>query len=319
MVRLIHMPEPPIRDGEAFEPDVHEPVLVRELLALLAQAWGEDLAGLYVDATLGAGGHASRLLERFPGLRCLGLDHDEDSLAEAAQRLARFGGRVRTQRARLSELDRVLAEEAHVVLVLLDLGVCSLHLDRPERGFSFSADGPLDMRMDRRRETTAAQIVNVWDEKALADLLFTEGGERRSRRIARAICEARKRAPFLRTGALADLIERTVGGGGPIHPATKTFQALRREVNEEGEELSAALEACEQHLPHDALLCVISFHSGEDGEVKRFMQAGRRAGRFELLTKKPLGPERDEVRANPRARSARLRAARRVRDEGASA
>ncbi len=297
---------------EAFDGS-HEPVLLRELLRGVRESFKTGPRGLFVDGTLGAGGHASALLDEFEGLELLGFDHDEDSLALAERQLARFGSRIRIRRARLSELAEELEGEESPQLTLVDLGVCSIHLDRADRGFSFAADGPLDMRMDRRREITAADVVAEFDEQRLADLIFQEGGERRSRKIAHAICEARRRAPFLRTAALADLIARTVGGGGgPIHPATKTFQALRREVNREGDELEAAIEAFAQHLAPGGVMAVISFHSGEDGVVKRYLQQAKQAGTFEILTRKPLGPERDEVRRNARSRSARLRLARRT-------
>lgn len=297
---------------DSFGPD-HEPVLVAKLLEAVSASFAVEPVGLFVDGTVGAGGHASVLLERFGGLRLLGLDQDEDSLALAADRLERFEDRARLDRARLSELDAVLDGESEPLrLALIDVGVCSIHLDRADRGFSFLSDGPLDMRMDRRLESTAADIVANYDETRLADLIYHEGGERRSRPIAKAICDARRRVPFLRTRALADLIERTVGGGGAIHPATKTFQALRREVNREGAELEAALAAFERHLAPGGVAAVITFHSGEDGVVKRFFANAKRAGTFELASSKPIGPERDEIRRNPRARSARLRLASRT-------
>jgi 16S rRNA (cytosine1402-N4)-methyltransferase len=218
----------------------------------------------------------------------------------------------------MSQASQVMDEEgvARVVGWLCDLGASSLQLDDPARGFSFQADGPLDMRMDPSSERTAADIVNAWDESDLADLFFYEGGEARSRRIARAIVESRRRAPFRRTGALADAIERAVGRGGGvgrIHPATKVFQALRRAVNEEGEELLGSLAVAEAWLVDAGRLAVISFHSGEDGEVKRFLAEGVRAGRWELATKKPIHAREEEVQSNRRARSASLRVAIRVR------
>jgi 16S rRNA (cytosine1402-N4)-methyltransferase len=245
----------------------------------------------------------------------LGTDQDPEILDIARRRLEPFQERATLERCRLSGLARLVRKlrlEAPVG-VLMDVGASSLQLDRPDRGFSFQHDGPLDMRMDPSRERTAADIVNRWDEGDLADLLYFEGGETRSRKIAAAIVQARRRAPFQRTGALADLIARTVGMRGKTHPATKTFQALRRAVNEEGDELRAGLEAAEAVLADGGVLAVISFHSGEDGVVKRFLADGAREGRWELLTKRPLKPSPDEVRANPRARSACLRAARRLR------
>jgi 16S rRNA (cytosine1402-N4)-methyltransferase len=168
------------------------------------------------------------------------------------------------------------------------------------------------MRMDPTRARTAAEIVNHWDEADLADLFFHEGGDRRARRIARAIVEARRRAPFLRTGALADLIAHVAPASGKTHPATRSFQALRRAVNEEGEELIAALAAAESSLDHGARLAVISFHSGEDGVVKRFFARGARLGAWRILTRKPIVPGREEQRANRRSRSAAMRVAERV-------
>lgn len=196
---------------------------------------------------------------------------------------------------------------------LMDVGVSSLQLDQADRGFSFMSDGPLDMRMDPERDRTAADIINRWDEGDLADLFYFEGGESRSRRIAAAIVEARRRIPFKRTGVLADVIARAVGGRGKTHPATKTFQALRRAVNEEGDELQAGLEAAETVLADGGVLVVISFHSGEDGVVKRFLADRAKAGAWEVLTRRPLKPTPQEARTNPRSRSACLRAARRVR------
>ncbi len=297
--------------------ELHVPVLAREIVELFRAQLAERPAGWIADGTLGLGGHAELLLEGLPRLSLLGLDQDPQALALARPRLERFGARARLMHARASELPRVLREVEPLPLVgmLLDLGVSSMQLDEPARGFSFQHDGPLDMRMDPRRDRTAADIVNHWDEKDLADLFYFEGGETRSRAVAHAIVEARRRAPFLRTGALADLIERVLLRGaraGRIHPATLCFQALRRAVNEEGEELRNALAAAERCLGEGGLLAVISFHSGEDREVKRFLAAAEREGRFELLTRTPVEAGSEERRTNPRARSARLRAARRL-------
>jgi 16S rRNA (cytosine1402-N4)-methyltransferase len=256
------------------------------------------------------------ILEGIPHASVLGFDQDPEALDLARARLSRFGRRVRLRRGRLSQLHRLAHEEAigPVKGLIFDLGVSSLQLDRASRGFSFQADGPLDMRMDPSRDRTAADIVNKWDESDLADLLYYEGGETRARTIARAIGEARRRAPFLRTAALADTITAALGPGArssKIHPATRVFQALRRAVNEEGEELIAGLSAAEQLLEEHGRLVVLSFHSGEDREVKRFLVEGSREGRWSVLTKKPLEPDEPERRENPRARSAKLRAAQR--------
>ncbi len=302
--------------------DAHRPVLVREVLELLGT--GSRLRTL-VDATLGAGGHAAEVLATFPDVRVVGIDQDPEILEIARERLAPFGDRASVHHARMSGLSDLLrAEEiGRPDAMLFDLGASSLQLDTGERGFSFLADGPLDMRMDPSRERTAADIVNDWDESDLADLLYYEGGETRSRKIARAIAEERARAPFLRTAGLADSIARACGGRGPrggrIHPATRAFQALRRAVNEEGEELLSGLDTAEEWLAGDGRLVVISFHSGEDGVVKRFMAEGARRSRWEVLTKKPRAADADEARANPRSRSARVRAAVRVRGGGVEA
>jgi 16S rRNA (cytosine1402-N4)-methyltransferase len=259
------------------------------------------------------------LLEACPKLQLLGIDQDPEALSLAKSCLAPFGERVRLRRARHSELCRVIRKErlGRLQGVLFDLGVCSLHLDRPERGFSFQGDGPLDMRMDPARERTAAEIVNTWDEGDLADLFYYEGDETRARKIARGIVEARRRVPFLRTAALAEVIAASLGHpGGKIHPATKSFQALRRAVNEEGEELLLGLQAAEHWLDAGGALVVISFHSGEDRTVKRFLQGGARELRWELQSKKPRMASLEERRANRRSRSARLRGAVRLREKG---
>lgn len=301
---------------------VHTSVLVDEAVAQVSEALARVRAtggpAWVVDATVGAGGHAHALLSAEPEARLLGLDQDPAILDMARARLSRHGERARLAHARFSQLGEVLrAEEIEgVACVLADLGVSSLQLDQAERGFSFLADGPLDMRMDPTRERTAADIVNRWDEDDLADLLYHEGGETRSRRIARAIAEGRSRAPFLRTGALAEAILRALGPGGRAHPATRTFQALRRAVNEEGDELSELLWGAEDALFHGGRLVVVAFHSGEDGQVKRFFHEGSRDGRWSLPFRRPQSPGRDEVLRNPRARSARLRAGERSRRPG---
>ncbi len=297
--------------------EVHVPVLAEEVARLLGGGRrGPELRGWIVDATLGAGGHSALLLGRLPEIRVLGSDQDDSILALAGGRLGPFHDRVRVVRSRISGLGpEVAALDSRPVGWLMDVGASSLQLDEAERGFSFQWDGPLDMRMDRRREQTAADIVNGWAEEDLADLFFHEGGERASRRVARAIVEARRRVPFRRTRALADLIARELGHGGPIHPATRVFQALRRAVNEEDAELRAGLALAEEHLADGGVLCVISFHSGEDAVVKRFLADRSRAGAFELLTRTPLEARPEEVRSNPRARSAKVRAAVRTRTE----
>lgn len=295
---------------------VHVSVLADEVVSVFASP-DAPRDGWIVDGTVGIGGHAARILDACPTLRVLGVDQDPEILPLAQSNLARFGERARVRRGRVSMLDELLDAEGieRVVGWLLDLGASSLQLDRRERGFSFSVDGPLDMRMDPDRERTAADIVNTWDEHDLADLFYHEGGETRSRKVAHAIVELRRRAPFRRTAALADVVARAVGRGAPgdIHPATRVFQALRRAVNEEGEELVRGLEEAQRWLVDGGRLVVISFHSGEDGVVKRFLARGADEGAFRILTKKPVHPGALEARANPRSRSASLRAAARTR------
>lgn len=294
---------------------VHEPVLAAEVVRFLGADHPSDLEGWIVDGTLGAGGHSRALLAALPRVQLLGLDQDPEILAHARESLAPFGRRVQVRRARFSQLGSALESVGaqRVVGILLDIGASSLQLDSASRGFSFLADGPLDMRMDPERERTAADIVNGWDESDLADLFFYEGGETRSRKIARAIVDSRRRAPFQRTLALADVIERAVGGSGKTHPATRVFQALRRAVNEEGDELLGGLAAAEEWLVDGGRLAVISFHSGEDAEVKRFFAQGASEGRWEVLTRKPVTASREELLRNRRSRSAMLRVGARAR------
>ena len=298
----------------AAQQPVHSPVLVTQVIAATERVLGSRPQGWFADATVGAGGHLSAVLDHFGGLSGVGFDWDPDSLTEARENLARFGDRVRLERSAFADLEAGLtaAGVEQPTVVLADLGVCSLHFDRPERGFSALKDGPLDMRMSPDTELTAAEIVNTWSEERLADAFFHEGGERRSRRAAAAVVEARRRVPFQRTMALAETIERALGPGGKIHAATRVFQALRRIVNDEGGQLERGLAAAERALAPGGLLAIISFHSGEDGVVKRFFASAAKAGRFELDSTKPLGPERSEALANPRSRSARLRTGRRT-------
>jgi 16S rRNA (cytosine1402-N4)-methyltransferase len=299
--------------GDFVNDSVHIPVLADEVAALLGGSGGNQRPdGWIVDATLGAGGHSAALLERFPGVRVLGTDQDPEILDVARERLEPFQDRVRLERSRISDLSRLLRKLRleRPCGFLMDLGVSSLQLDSPERGFSFQVDGPLDMRMDPGRERSAADIVNTWDEGDLADLFYHEGGEGRSRRIAAEIVRYRRRVAFKRTGALADLVAHVYGrSGGRTHPATKVFQALRRAVNHEGEELLAGLKAAEWWLADGGVLAVIAFHSGEDAVLKRFLKQGEASGNWEILTRKPVRAAHAEARRNPRARSAVLRGA----------
>jgi 16S rRNA (cytosine1402-N4)-methyltransferase len=287
----------------------HVSVLLAETLELLAVRPG----GLWVDGTVGLGGHAAALLRASaPDGRLLGLDRDAETLERARAALVDFGDRARLETGDYREIPARLGDE-RADGVLLDLGISSAQLDDPERGFSFQADGPLDMRMDRRDGETAADLVNHLPEKELADLIYAYGEERRSRSIARAIVRARERAPIRTTAELEEIVRRATPRRAPrgarraLHPATRTFQALRIHVNQELEGLGEALEQIAGCLAPGGRMAVIAFHSLEDRAVKlTFRELSRRGHR--LLTKKPVRPSETETRENPRSRSARLRA-----------
>ena len=286
----------------------HVPVLLAETLELVAVRPG----GLYVDGTVGLGGHAAAVLRASaPDGRLLGLDRDGETLERARARLAEFGGRVRLEQGDFREIkERLSGEEA--AGILLDLGVSSAQLDDAGRGFSFQAEGPLDMRMDRSAGTTAGDLVNRLRERDLADLLYEYGEEPAARRIARAIAFARERKPITTTTELAEIVRRAAPRRRPgaLHPATRTFQALRIRVNRELDGLGEAFERTAGCLGPGGRLAVIAFHSLEDRAAKEAFRALAARG-FRILTRKPVRPGEAEVRANPRARSARLRAVRR--------
>ncbi|HUG88289.1 MAG TPA: 16S rRNA (cytosine(1402)-N(4))-methyltransferase RsmH [Actinomycetota bacterium] len=284
--------------------EAHVPVLTEEIVELMR---GADTV---IDMTVGAGGHAEALLEAGVG-RVVGVDRDPEALGLAAERLARFGDRFVPVRARFSEVPRI-AEEASIRAVegtLFDLGVSSLHLDRPDRGFSYRTEGPLDMRMGPEG-LSAADLVNRLPEEELARIIFEHGEERASRRIARAIGRAREREPIETTAQLARIVAAAAPGRrrGP-HPARRTFQALRIAVNEEVEELTASLPQAVGLLASDGRIAAVSYHSIEDRIVKRAFLGDER---LDVLTKKPVRPSEREMRRNRRARSAKLRVARRV-------
>ena len=306
----------------------HVPVLYEQVLSWLQPRSG----GWYIDATVGAGGHARGILNASrPDGRLLGLDADPEALAFAGEVLEPFGDRAVLRAANFRQIG---AEARNLGIsqvdgILMDLGLSSRQLDAGERGFAFGQDGPLDMRMDRSQERCAADLVNTLSEADLADILWRYGEERWSRRIARAIVAAR---PLTTTGELADLVVRTVGRREKTHPATRTFQALRIAVNDELEVLSQALPQARDLLRPGGRLAVIAFHSLEDRLVKRFYQQEARdcicppellvcacghQATLRVLTSKPVRPEADEIARNPRSRSARLRVAERLERAGA--
>jgi len=305
---------------------VHVPVLRDRVVAWLAPT----APGLLVDVTVGLGGHAAALLEAAPGLRLVGLDRDPEAIEHARQRLQPFSDRVRLIQGAFADLPAVLDSlgSPPLAAVLADLGCSSLQLDSPERGFSFSSSGPLDMRMSLAGPT-AGDLVNGAAEDELVRVLKDYGEERRARRVARAIVDARRRHPIRTTDELAQLVAGAVGGGGGhrIHPATRTFQALRIAVNDELGQLERFVGPAVRALQPEGRIAVISFHSLEDRIVKHSLRrlAGgcvcppeapactcRPERLIEILTRRPDRPSADEVAANPRARSARLRVARRI-------
>lgn len=282
---------------------MHVPVLLDEVLRLLAPERG----GVFVDCTVGAGGHARALLERGAS-RLLALDRDESALARAREALAPFGDRVELVHADFRELPRLLDARGleQVMGVLVDLGISSMQLDEEGRGFSFRRDEPLDMRMDRSRGPTAADLLAEADETELADVIFRLGEERHARRVARALVRARGERPLRTTGQVAEVVRRVVGGRHRrIDPATRTFQALRIWVNRELDALDVFLEQAASRLAPGGRLAVIAFHSLEDRVVKHTF---RRLDGVRVLTRRPIVPAEDEVARNPRARSAKLRA-----------
>jgi 16S rRNA (cytosine1402-N4)-methyltransferase len=279
----------------------HDPVMVGEVTGFLGGR------ATVVDMTLGAGGHAEALLEAGVG-RIQSFDRDPEAIRLATSRLDRFGERFQAEMTPFSKADPGEPVDG----VLYDLGVSSMQLDRPDRGFSYRQNGPLDMRMGPDAES-AMELVNERTEEELANLIFEYGEERRARRVAGAIVRARSRAPIRTTDELVRVVAGAVGGrkGGP-HPARRTFQALRIAANRELEELAASLPQAVGFLAPGGRVVVIAYHSLEDRIVKRFLLGQERVRRVRILTRKPLRPSPAEVAGNPRARSARLRAAERT-------
>lgn len=304
----------------------HTPVLYQEVLAGLEIKPG----GRYIDGTVGAGGHARGILEASaPDGRLLGIDADPAAIALAREKLVAYGGRVTLVQGNFAELEAIAQREGFCPAdgVLLDLGLSSMQLEAAQRGFSFLLDGPLDMRFDPGKRVTAADLVNGLGVSDLADILYRYGEERRARAIAEAIAAAR---PLHTTRELAAVVERVVGRRGRIHPATRTFQALRIAVNGELEALEAVLPQAVRVLAPGGVLAVISFHSLEDRVVKQFLRreakdclcpseqpvctCGHKAT-LQVVTRKPIRPSAEELESNPRSRSARLRLARRLAPE----
>ena len=282
---------------------MHVPVMLPEALEYLALR--PD--GIYIDVTAGMGGHTGAIAQRLTSGKVLSLDRDAESMEMARANVGPLIERIDFRQARFSELPKVAAEAGITAAdgLLADLGVSRFQLTTPERGFSLMAPGPVDMRMDRSRGRTAGEIVNTVDEKSLANLIFEYAEERRSRQIARAIVRAR---PIRDTAHLASVIESAVPRTGPIHPATRTFMALRLVVNEELDELGSLLENAPKLVRPGGRIVVITFMSLEDRKVKQSFQGLAREGRARILTKHVVRPSENEVRDNAPSRSAKLRA-----------
>lgn len=288
----------------------HQPVLVEEVLRFLNFPGSRCI----VDGTVGSGGHAAALLQATPSsARLVGLDRDPEALKGAAKRLEPYEGRFSLYQASYKDLEEILSQShlSTVDGILLDLGLSSMQLETAERGFSFQKEGPLDMRFDPYSSKTAADWVAKATERELSDLFWNYGEERHSRSIARAIVQTRKERPITTTQQLAELAQRALPWQRvrQIHPATRVFQALRIAVNEELSALEQFLGKALDFLSPGGRLCILSYHSLEDRRVKEAFRRWKREDKAKILTKKPIQPSESEIQNNPRARSAKLRAA----------
>ncbi len=283
------------------------------MLEEVIEALNPKIGGIYVDATIGVGGHSEHILELIgPTGKLIGIDKDIESLRITEKRLS--GKFIVLKRGNFSEMENILSQEGihQVHGILFDLGVSMLQLKSFRRGFSFFSQERLDMRMDERQDWSAWDIVNTYPEKRLVRILREYGEERQSKKIARSIVICRKKSPINTCAELSKLIERIHVRGGRTHPATKTFQALRIEVNNELEQLRAGLDASLRLLIKGGRLCVISYHSLEDRIVKKFMVYNAKLNLLKIITKKPRTPNVQELRINPSSRSAKLRAAEKI-------
>lgn len=307
-----------------MEEPTHIPVLVNEVLLHLAKPEQQDAASRgagsvppeerrFIDGTVGQGGHAEAILRVLPGCRLLGFDRDPVNLSIAKKRLERFSDCAMLVNDSYANAKRHASAHGfdRVDGILLDLGFSSMHVDDPERGFSFMAEGPLDMRYDRSGELTAEAIVNSWNVDELARIFRVYGEEPAARPIAQAIFDARKAEPITTTLQLADLVEALIPRRGKIHPATRVFQALRIAVNDELGELERALPDLVSLLKPGGRIAIISFHSLEDRMIKQFF-AGQDGTTLRIITKHIITATEEEIRSNPRARSAKLRVAERL-------
>lgn len=293
----------------------HIPVLLEETLEYL----DSKKQGIYIDCTIGLGGHAYEIVKRNPKASLIGFDIDEKSLLEAKKKLQPFADRVELYHSDFRYIPDIKIDFSQIKGVLLDLGISSFQLDSPERGFSYSREGPLDMRMDIRNKVTAEKIINKYSEHKLSQIFHEYGELKQARRLAREIVSRRKKTRFETTTQLCRIVEeicRWRPQKGKIHPAAKVFQAIRIEVNQELNNLSFFLERMIHSLPKKTRIAVISFHSLEDRIIKhtfaRLAAPGDSPPLLKILTKKPVVPSEEEVAANFRARSAKLRAAEKI-------
>ncbi len=291
----------------------HTPVMLDEVLEYLKP----ERPGTYIDCTFGLGGHSLEILKRFPPAEIIGFDLDEKALLEARSKLVPYSERAELFHSDFRYIPELNIEFASVRGMLMDLGLSSFQLDNPQRGFSYSQEGPLDMRMDQRNKVTAEKILNKYSEKHLAELFRKHGELRQARRLAERIVSLRKKKKFNTTSQLLKLTERVCRWRpqkGRIHPAAKVFQALRIEVNQELKNISEFIEKMVHILPSGTRIVVISFHSLEDRTIKRAFNAlasgkDNQASQLKILTKKPVTPSKKEIARNFRSRSAKLRAA----------
>lgn len=287
----------------------HIPVMREEVLEALEL----KSSGIYVDATLGLGGHAVGILQRTEGCTLIGIDRDESAIRIAKERLKGYQ-KVYFVKEKFSNLKEVVNKLGYEKVdgIILDAGVSTLHLKAEDRGFSFMTDGPLDMRMDQSSDLTAEEVVNNYKEKDLADVIYQYGDERYSRRIAKSIVYNRRKKRITTCKELEEIVYKAVGRRGKIHPATRTFQAIRIEVNSELDELSKAVDSGAELLEKQGRFCVLSYHSLEDRIVKNAFRKLAKEGLFRIITKKPMVPERAEQKINPSSRSAKLRVAEKI-------
>ena len=284
----------------------HKSVLLQEVIKNLM-----PISGIVIDATLGGGGHSEEILKNSKAF-LVGIDQDGEALAAAKKKLACFKDRTIFVQDNFGNLDKIIKKldlVGKVSALLMDLGVSSFQFDKPERGFSIKKSGPLDMRMNSRSSLTAYEIVNSWPEKDIADLIYQYGEEKASRKIAKKIVEERRKEKIKTTDYLAKIVKEALGNRGftRIHPATKTFQALRIKVNNELDNLEKALSFLPKMMNENGKIAIISFHSLEDRIVKRCFRDMKKNNLGEIITKKPIIPQKEEIEKNSRARSAKLR------------